>query len=210
MLLKGDFLAERLETPRGGKPGPLVITPSPDVKNVRDSGSASIDLRLGCWFLAFRQSRVPILDVYARDEESVPKEPRLAKKHYVAFGDRYIVQPRAFVLGTTLEWVKLPGDMGAYVVGKSSWGRHGLIIATATGVHPGFSGCLTLEISNVGEVPIAIWPGTQICQIFFHTVDTKSPEKADQSDFIGMRKPTVSAITLQKDPFARALIGKRL
>ena len=61
-------------------------------------------------------------------------------------------------------------DLSAYVVGRSSWGRDGLIIATATGVHPGYSGIITLEISNVGEIPIYLYPGLSIAQLFIQEV----------------------------------------
>ena len=129
---------------------PLVITPSPELADLNTSGSASIDLRLGTWFVSLRQARMPCLEV---DDPSLGAQ--FTKNHYVRFGDSYFLHPRSFVLGTTLEWIRLPRDLAAYVIGKSSWGRRGLIIATATGVHPGFKGCLTLELTNVGEIPIA-------------------------------------------------------
>ncbi len=75
---------------------------------------------------------------------------RLAKYHFVPFGDRFILQPGDFVLGITFEWLKLPSDLAGFVTGKSKWGRRGLIVETAAGIHPGFCGCLTLEIGNVG------------------------------------------------------------
>jgi hypothetical protein len=105
-------------------------------------------------------------------------------------------------VSVTLEWIRLPKNLAAYVIGKSSWGRRGLIIATATGVHPGFKGCLTLELSNVGELPIAIKPGMNICQLFLHKVETENDE-LDKSLFIGLRRPTIGK--LQLDPIARKL-----
>ena len=111
--------------------------------------------------------------------------------------------PRSFVLGVTLEWIRLPKDLAGYVTAKSSWGRRGLIIATATGVHPGFTGCLTLELSNVGEIPIAIKPGMTICQLFLHSVDDSGSEHTDRSRFVGMRKPILGEIT--QDEMARKL-----
>jgi deoxycytidine triphosphate deaminase len=76
------------------------------------------------------------------------------------------LHPGQFVLGETLEWIRLPKNLVAFVIGKSTWGRDGLIIATAIGVHPNFSGILTLEISNVGEIPIYLYPGLAIAQLF--------------------------------------------
>ena len=194
MMLRSDEIVRRLENPENPR-DPLVFRPLPDLAEMRSSGAASVDLRLGCWFQVFRSSRLSHFDVYDQPALS-PNESQLTKHHYVSFGDRFILHPRAFVLAVTLEWIRLPSNVGGYVVGRSSWGRHGLIIATATGVHPGFTGCLTLELTNVGEVPITIKPGTTICQLFLHGVQGGNPELVDCSRFIGKRKPTIGAIKL--------------
>ena len=81
-----------------------------------------------------------------------------------------------------------------------------MIIATAVGVHPGFTGCLTLELTNVGEIPIAIKPGMTICQLFLHTVDSRSPE-IDKSPFACSRRPTLGKIKL--DEVAKKLARAR-
>ncbi len=91
---------------------------------------------------------------------------------FVPIGDYFVLHPGQFVLGETLEWVHLPKNLVAFVVGKSTWGRDGLIIATAIGVHPNFSGILTLEISNVGEIPIYLYPGLAIAQLFLASAVT--------------------------------------
>ena len=196
MILKAEQIARELEKPANPE-DPLIITPAPDLQVLQKSGSASVDIRLGCWFLACRPSRAALLDVY-ENRADLPSEARLTKSYYVPFGEGFILHPKAFVLGVTLEWIRLPADRAAYVVGRSSWGRHGLIIATATGVHPGFTGCLTLELSNVGEIPIRVKPGTTICQIFIHQVQSGDPKLVDRSSFIGRRKPTLGAIQLDK------------
>jgi dCTP deaminase len=128
---------------------------------------------------------------------------QLAKTSYVPFGKEYILHPQSFVLGVTVEWLRLPSDVAGYVVGKSSWGRCGLIIATATGVHPGFKGCLTLELSNVGEIPIEMKPGMEICQLFIHRVDAADSKAIDRSKFNGFRRPLFRRIEL--DAFAKKL-----
>ena len=206
MILRADKIAQQLEKP-DNPADPLVFRPAPDLSVLRQSGAASIDLRLGCWFQVFRGSRLSHLDVYDENTQ-LPSESQLTKQHYVAFGDPFILHPRAFVLAVTLEWIRLPSSMAGYVVGRSSWGRHGLIIATATGVHPGFTGCLTLELTNVGEVPITIKPGTTICQLFLHSVQGGDPSLVDRSRFIGNRKPTIGAIKL--DEVALKLASKTL
>lgn len=202
MILKAEQIASNLTLPDDSS-DPLVITPVPDVDALRKTGAASVDLRLGTWFMSLRQTRMSLLNV--TDDRNVPVgETKLTKTHYVPFGNEFILHPRCFVLGVTLEWIRLPRDRAGYVIGRSSWGRRGLIIATATGVHPGFTGCLTLELSNVGEIPIAIKPGMTICQLFLHQVLSTS-DKVDRSIFIGMRKPALGSIQL--DEVAHRLSG---
>jgi dCTP deaminase len=218
MILKANQIANRMTSQADEhKADPIVIAPFPDIEELKKSGAGSIDLRLGTWFSTMRQSRIPVLEV---DDElanaarkakltpeqlgifeeflpisKTPSEANLAKSHYVSFGSRFILHPRNFVLGVTLEWIRLPSDLAGYVIGRSSWGRRGLIIATAAGVHPGFTGCLTLELTNVGEIPIAIKPGMTICQLFLHTVDSKS-EEVDKSPFACSRRPIVGKMKL--------------
>lgn len=191
MILKSDRIAELLKNPTNSS-DPLVVTPRPDLDALRDSGSSSIDLRLGTWFLALRQSRSSLLDISQKAEDS-PGENRLTRRYYVPFGKDYILHPRCFVLGVTMEWLRFPENLAGYVVGKSSWGRRGLVIATAIGVHPGFAGCLTLEITNLGEMPIKIMPGMQICQLFLHQVTTES-EEVQRSAFAVKRRPTLGKV----------------
>jgi dCTP deaminase len=197
MILKAETIARELANPKNPD-DPMVITPMPDLRELQDSGSASIDIRLGCWFLACRKSRIEVLNVYEQDTAAFPSEAMLAKSYYVPFGEKFVLHPRAFVLAVTLEWIRLPANYAAYVIGRSSWGRHGMIIATATGVHPGFTGCLTLELSNVGEIPVIVKPGTTICQLFIHQVDSGDPKKVDRSSFIGRRKPVLGTIKLDE------------
>jgi dCTP deaminase len=199
MILKAEVIAKRLE--ESGKPeatDPLVISPQPDLKKLTESGSASVDLRLGTWFVTLRPTRQSHIKI---EEKEI--QWKLAKTHYVPFGEQYYLHPGTFILGMTLEWIRLPIGLGAYVIGKSTWGRRGLIIATATGVHPGFKGCLTLELSNVGQVPIEIQPGMSICQIFIHEVQYINSEYLDRTQFVGSRKPRLGEVSL--DDIARKL-----
>ncbi len=159
MILKSEKIAEMLRL--GENPetqDPLVITPKPDLTQLAQQGSASIDLRLGTWFVNLKNARMTHLTIGDGTSSG-----QLTTTRYVPFGKNYILHPGHFVLSATLQWIRLPRNLAAYVIGKSSLGRRGLIIATATGVHPGFKGCLTLELSNVGEIPIEIKPGMLIC-----------------------------------------------
>jgi dCTP deaminase len=195
MLLKGDELANRLSADRKAEDR-LVITPEPDEAMLRQSGAASIDLRLGCWFAALRHSRAEILDVLKGENDPAQGEHALTKMHYVPFGSRFVLQPHGFVLGVTLEWIRIPPNLGGYVTARSRIGRRGLNIATATGVHPGFTGCLTLELSNSGVIPIALRPGLSTCQLFLHKVEGTQEEA--ESSFIGHRLPLLGAVELDE------------
>jgi dCTP deaminase len=193
MMLKSDQIALRLQE-SDKSADPLAITPRPaDMKEFAESGAASIDLRLGSWFVSLREARMSHLSV-----EDSTAQGQFTKAQYVPFGTDFFLHPRAFVLGVTLEWLRIPKELAGYVIGKSSWGRRGLIIATAAGVHPGFKGCLTLELSNVGEIPIAIKPGMTICQLCLHQVLDAGTDFVDRSRYIGRRKPTVGRMVLDK------------
>ena len=198
MILTAARISKLLDAGEKDSEDPLVIVPRPRLNLTEEAGAASVDLRLGTWFLSLRQERLTHLAI---DEH--PPEAELAKMHYVPFNRTYTLHPGCFVLGITLEWVRLSSDLTAYVVGRSTWGRRGLIIATATGVHPGFTGCLTLELANVGEIPIMVKPGMAICQLFIQTVDAPQPAAIDRSRFVGLRRPVLGA--LGPDPVAEAL-----
>ena len=201
MIQRGDRIASLLVLGQSvGCEDPLVITPKPDVEALSRRTSASVDLRLGTWFTSLKQARTSCLRV---GDQALGGG--VAKRHFVPFGTEFVLHPMTFVLACTLEWIRLPADLAAYVVGKSSWGRCGLIIATATGVHPRFYGCLTLELSNVGEVPIAVKPGYPICQLFFHSVEGTDSEDVgeDHGTFAGSRRPMFRPIRL--DPVAERL-----
>jgi dCTP deaminase len=200
MILKADYIAKLLDDGRRDvSPNSLCITPLPNLEELKTSGSASVDLRLGTWFMTLREARMTHM---APDDQMPESHPQLTKTHYVRFGGRYTLHPGSFVLSSTLEWIRLPNNLAAYVIGRSSWGRRGLIIATATGVHPCFTGCLTLELTNVGELPICIYPGMTICQLFFHQVQPGESDATDHSQFVCTRKPSVGEIRLKNDLFA--------
>lgn len=189
MILKADIIKQEFE--KG-----LKIVPRPDFSVLEEKGNASIDFRLGRWFLSMRQTRTSLLEI----EKGTRKDPKrdddshfsLAKEHFVPFGSRFVLHPTKFILGITLEWICLPHNLSAYVTGKSSWSRRGLIIETAAGIHPGFSGCIALEMTNIGEIPIEIKPGAEICQVFIHRVE--GSKARSHSDFSCRRKPYVGLI----------------
>jgi dCTP deaminase len=194
MLSAADIIAA-LKKPAGDTER-LVITPLPELDLIEKRGGSSIDLRLGRWFRSFKQSQTTHVSLVGRSPANAVSEAARTKEHFVPFGDDFVLHPGRFVLGVTLEWLHLPKSMSGYVTGKSSLGRHGLVIETAAGIHPRFSGCLTLELANVGEMPLQIYPGMEICQIFLH--ETKPCDGTEPGKAAGQRKPTLP--TPKPDP----------
>lgn len=126
---------------------------------------ASIDVRVDRRFRVFHNARYPYIDVRQ------PMEG-LTELVEVSGGEPFILHPGEFVLGQTLERVTLPDDLVARLEGKSSLGRLGLLIHSTAGfVDSGFSGNLTLELSNVANLPITIYEGMPIGQISFMRMD---------------------------------------
>lgn len=191
MMLSGAEIAKRLSN-KGPQKERFEISPCPDLTIFESKAAASIDLRLGSWFLAPRTSRATHYDTY----EEIP-EHRFVRRLFVPFGKPFILHPHEFVLASTLEWIRMPENLGGYVTGKSSWGRRGLVIETAPGVHPMYTGCITLEVANVGQIPIEIMPGTEICQLFLHKTIGKTPTGAT-SHFACRRQPSLGAISKSK------------
>jgi dCTP deaminase len=156
-----------------------------------DLQPSSVDLHLDRSFRVFRNNRYPYIDVRA-------PQPDLTELLTVADDEQFILHPGEFVLGQTLEWVELPTDLVARLEGKSSLGRLGLLIHSTAGyVDPGWKGNLTLELSNVANLPIALYHGMRIGQISFFRMTSEverpygSPEL--RSRYQGQREPTASA-----------------
>ena len=151
---------------------------------------ASLDVRVGDRFLVFANHRRSLIDV--RDPMDDLTEEVAATED-----DPFILHPGEFVLGSTLEVVGLPNDLVGRVEGKSSLGRLGLLIhSTAGWVDAGFQGHLTLELSNVANLPIAIYPGMRIGQLclFRMTSPAERPYGSAElgSKYQGQRGPTAS------------------
>src|SRR5918992_888957 len=122
---------------------------------------SSVDLHLDADFRVFRNNRYPYIDVRA-------PQPDLTELVSIEEDEPFILHPNEFVLGQTLEWVELPDDLVARLEGRSSLGRLGLLIHSTAGyVDPGWKGNLTLELSNVANLPIALYSGMKIGQISF-------------------------------------------
>ncbi|MFN2524999.1 MAG: dCTP deaminase [Actinomycetota bacterium] len=155
-----------------------------------DVQPSSVDLHCDRYFRVFHNARYPFIDVKQPMEE-------LTESVEVKADDTFILHPGEFVLGSTLEYVSLPDDLVARLEGKSSLGRLGLLIHSTAGfVDAGWKGHLTLELSNVANLPITIYPGMKIGQISFYEMSSPAdnPYGSSQvrSKYQGQRGPTPS------------------
>ncbi|MGN6185312.1 MAG: dCTP deaminase [Thermoanaerobaculia bacterium] len=146
----------------------LAVTPVLRWNRQAKPGNSSLDVRLGQRFRVPQRMRIGSLDHISDQHER--NIEIFFDDHFVPLGDYFILHPRQFVLGVTLEWLRLPSYLCATVIGRSAWGRDGLIVATATTVHPRYAGVLTLELTNVGEIPIRLYPGLTIAQLVVQAV----------------------------------------
>ena len=151
---------------------------------------SSIDVRLDKFFRLFDNHKYPFID-------PAEEQPDLTRAVEVSADEPFILHPGEFVLGSTFELVTLPDDIAARLEGKSSLGRLGLLTHSTAGfVDPGFSGHVTLELSNVATLPIKLWPGMKIGQLCFFrlTSASENPYGSEKygSRYQGQRGPTAS------------------
>ncbi len=153
---------------------------------------SSVDVRVDRYFLVFENHRYPHID---------PKQsqPDLTTEVETEIDQPFILHPGEFVLGSTLEVVGLADDIVARLEGKSSLGRIGLLIHSTAGfIDPGFTGQVTLELSNVANLPIAIYPGMKIGQVSFYQLSTPAEHPYGSakagSKYQGQSGPTPSKV----------------
>jgi dCTP deaminase len=159
---------------------------------------SSVDVRVGDSFRVFANHRQPFID--PREEQ-----PSLTELVKVADDEPFMLHPGEFVLGSTYERVALPEDVVARLEGKSSLGRLGLLVhATAGFVDAGWDGWLTLELSNVATLPIAIYPRMKIGQVAFFQLSTPAERPYGSgelgSKYQGQQGPTASKFFLNFPP----------
>ncbi len=170
--------------------GRIVVTPY-DEDQIQP---ASYDIRLDNRFLVFRNYKHSCIDPRARQED-------LTEMVTVEGDDPFIIHPGEFILGNTVERIKLGDDLVSRLEGKSSLGRLGLIVhATAGYIDPGFDGNITLELSNVANLPIRLYPGMKVGQISFFAMSTPADRPYGSpglgSKYKGQTVPTASKMHL--------------
>lgn len=146
----------------------LVISPA----CLSSPRGASIDVRLGKHFIVFERSSTPAVSAIGRGAR------RLQAAVEKSWDDFFVLHPGELVLASTLEYIVIPSDIAATVITRSSYGRLGLITATAIFIHPWFKGCLTLELVNLGQVPLELQPGERIAQLVLQKIDPPQPQPA--------------------------------
>ena len=188
MVLSDRDLKKALET------GKIKITPAPDL--AMQLGSCSIDLRLGNVFRIFESGVHGVID----PRKNVAKE--FTKEILVKEGDAFIMQPGDFALGTTIEDVEIPDDLVGSLEGRSSIGRLGIIVhSTAATIDAGWKGCITLELANMGKLPVALYPDMRICSISFEQLSSSAETpyyKKKTAKYLNQKGPGESKIDEEK------------
>ncbi|GLZ77339.1 dCTP deaminase [Actinorhabdospora filicis] len=151
---------------------------------------ASVDVRLDRWFRVFNNSKYTHIDPSVQQDD-------LTSLVEIEDGEPFVLHPGEFVLGSTLETVTLADDLAARLDGKSSLGRLGLLTHSTAGfIDPGFSGHVTLELSNVANLPITLWPGMRIGQLCIFGLSSAAEHPYGSpvygSRYQGQRGPTPS------------------
>lgn len=190
MILSDVDIRKELEA------GRIKIDPEPDLDKVL--GTISLDLKLGTQFMTYRTTSRPYIDV--RNIESFNELTDLVSKDE---NEPFILHPGEFVLGTTHEMIELPTDLAGRLEGRSSLGRLGIVIhSTAGKVDPGFQGRLVLEISNIGTLPVILYPGMRICQLIFEKLSSPTSQgyaERTGSKYKNQQQPLGSQITTENE-----------
>lgn len=173
-VLSSSEIRKRLEKTIND-PQSLVITPLLDEEFDYDA----VDIRLGCYFRLPAISSITCIDPFRESHLKGGEEyyPELVHRPYpYGRGEEtvdkkengtIVLQPQHAVLASTLEYIKLPADVSGEILTKSSWARYFISIASAPWIHPLYRGCLTLEITNLGNVPVKLTVGVPIAQLVF-------------------------------------------
>lgn len=177
------------------KEGRIKISPRPDFSS--QLGSYSIDLHLGNSFRVFEHSRYAYIDPF---DKSISAE--VTREIKVKKGEKFIIQAGDFVLATTNEYVEIPDDLTGSLEGRSSIGRLGIIVhSTAANIDAGFRGNITLEVANMGKMPVALHPGMRICSLSFEELTSPAEVpyyKKKLAKYSGQKGPDESRIYKEK------------
>lgn len=172
----------------------ITIKPAPDL--AIQLGPCSLDLRLGSIFRVFDYGKHAFLDPFRKNSDSVTKRVKVKK------GEAFILHPGDFVLAATEEFLTISNDMIGRLEGRSSIGRLGIVIhSTAGRIDPGWRGNVTLEIANMGKIPVALYPSMRICSVSFEILSSPASNPyhlRTSSKYVGQKEPEESRIRGEK------------
>lgn len=187
MILSDSALRERIAS------GNIGIDTESGYDVLAQIGPASIDFRLGHHFKVYKRTQIATID--PRDPTTLDGMTELL---HIAQGDFFMLHPGQFVLGVTMEKLRVPYDLVCRCEGRSSLGRLGIVIHSTAGfIDPGFEWTITLEITNINEVPIKLYPWMRFGQFAFQTLDGKVEVPYDQrkwSKYMNQTHPEESRI----------------
>ena len=171
------------------------ITPVPDWKT--QLGSCALDLRLGTVYQVFDHSRTPYID---------PQNPEtlanITTKIKVKKGEAFTLHPGEFILAITEESISMPDDLAGRLEGRSSIGRLGVVVhSTAATIDAGFRGNITLELANMGRIPVMLYPGMRICSVSFEELSSSVSVpyyKKKTAKYAGQKSPEASKIAEER------------
>lgn len=188
-VISGEEIRRRLILP-SSEPQSLIV--SPLLLEDKAVDLDSLDLRLGTRFLIPQVPPQPFLE---------PKKPyRAHQPLHIPLGKYLVVPAHQTVLGVTLEFVKLPFDLSGEILTKSSVARTFMVIETAPWIHPLYRGCLTLEIANVSNTPLLLYPGRTIGQLILMNVEKPAQPSRLRGAFIGPVVPeTPNPVEVEKE-----------
>lgn len=169
--------------------GRIVIDPlsDPDVQ----IQAAWVDLRLGSEFKVFKHTQEAFID---------SKNPKEYTEDIISENNPIILHPKEFMLGITKERIRVPADLVGYVDGRSSLGRLGITAhITSAWVDPGFEGKLVLEISNLGKMPVTIYPNMRVAKLLFMKLTSAAEKPYNLRDSKYKNQETVTESKMHKD-----------
>lgn len=189
MLLSDKDIKQYIKT------GKIKITPKPDFKV--QLGSCSVDLKLGNVFKVFEYSKQGFVDTKDKSStEGIIRDLRIKN------GEPFMMHPGEFVLARTEETIELPDDLTGRLEGRSSLGRLGIVVhSTASLFDAGFRGIPTMELGNLGKMPVALYPGMRICAFSFEKLTSKVDVpyyKKAGAKYVGKKSFSESKITEEK------------
>jgi dCTP deaminase len=165
MTLTKNEILDRLNRSKRPEIEPIIVTPMLDIQD--QIGICGIDVRLGKQFIVFKQH---LTGYFTPIEKKNPKANigDYQEEIIVPVGGGIVLHPGQLIIGSTFEYVCVPNCLECQVEGRSSWARLGLIVASASTIEAGYKGVITLELSNVGTIPLELSPGIKIAQLIFH------------------------------------------